>query len=85
MFLHEISASWDRLFSEARENADARLDDAIRATEDLPEGVDRTAVLVAHMQAAHGEFASSCLSVAAQQLAESISEVAAAVREAADE
>lgn len=89
MFDYQIPASWDRLFDESRENADTRLGDAIRAaikaTKDLPAGVDRAALIVAHMRTAQEEFASACLSIAAQRLADSISEVAAAIREAAHE
>lgn len=85
MSSHEITASWDRLFSESRENADTRLCDALRATEGIPEGVDRTALITAHMRAAQGEFASSCLGVAAQRVADSIELLASAIREAADE
>ena len=80
MSSHEISASWDRLFTEARENADTYLNDAIRATEFLPTGVDRTAVIVAHMRAAQGEFATTGRSVGAQRIADALNDVALALR-----
>lgn len=66
---------------EARENADLYLRDAIAVTDDLPKGVDRTAVIVAHMRAAQGEFATTARGVAAQRIAEALADIAAALRD----
>ena len=84
MSSREITASWDRLFSESREVADTRLRDAIRATKELPEGVDRTAVIVAHMHTGQAEFFASAIGVAAQKVAESLDDLARAVTEVGD-
>ena len=81
MTSHDITAPWDRLFLEARENADTYLRDALYATKELPDGVDRTAVIVAHMRAAQGEFATSARGVAAQRVSEALADIGVALRD----
>ena len=83
MSSHEISAPWDRLFTEARENADSHLIAAIRATDTLPKGLDRTALAVAHVRAAQFDFATAAQGIAAQKIAEALDGVASALRDVA--
>jgi hypothetical protein len=74
---HVITASWDVLLRQASSTADTYLVNAIHATENLPEGVDRTAIIVAFMQAAASDFRSASISVAAQTLANELSVIGA--------
>lgn len=76
---HEITASWDTLLSQSFMTANDALRRAIEATENLPEGVDRTALIVAHMRASSADFQSASISIAAQRLCRSLDDVAVAI------
>lgn len=82
-FSHEITASWDRLFDESKENAGSYLHAAIKATEILPKGVDRTALIVAYMHAASSEMRTAAVSVAAQKVSDALSALALSVESVA--
>lgn len=77
---HRVTASWDTLLKGASETADSYLHYALRATEELPEGVDRTAVLVAHMRTASEDFRTAAISVAAQQLSDALDNIGDVLR-----
>ena len=74
MFQHEISASWDTLLQQASMTSNDFLAAALRATENLPEGVDRTAIIVAHMRASCSDWQAVCFGVGVQKLCFAIEE-----------
>lgn len=69
---HHIGASWDQLAIQASGTATGYLNKALRDTEDLPKAVDRTAVIVALIEASSRDFHSAALGVAAQKISGSI-------------
>ncbi len=77
---HQITASWDALLQQSSMAADERLHKAILATEDLPEGVDRTALIVAHMQAGQSDWMAACIGVAVQNLCNTGDDIGTLIR-----
>lgn len=77
---HEITASWDQLLADSQRSAEAHLSAAICATNDLPDGVDRTAVIVAYMHSASNDWLATSITVAAQRLCNAL-EYSASYRE----
>ncbi len=75
-FTHHIDASFDTLFKQATDNAGAFTRAAIRETQDLPAGVDRTAVIVAFINAAASDWRASSLSIGHQKIESAIDELA---------
>lgn len=75
-FKHDIEASYDTLFTQATDNASSFLRSAIRATDSLPLGVDRTAVIVAYVNAAASDWRTSGMSVGFQKIEQALDEVA---------
>jgi hypothetical protein len=84
-YKHHIEASFDTLFIQATDNAGAFTRSAIRATENLPKGVDRTAVIVAYINAAASDWRTSGLTVGLQKLESALDEVGRQIGRMAEE
>jgi hypothetical protein len=84
-FQHHIDASFDTLFKQATDNAAEFTRAAIRETERLPEGVDRTAVIVAFINAAASDWRASALAIGCQKIEAALDDLGLQVGELADE
>jgi hypothetical protein len=71
-----IHISWDDLQIQVPGTVAFYVDKAIKNTEELPDGVDRTAVVVAMIAASAAEFRTAALVVASQNIATAIEALA---------